>query len=195
VRYLLYCFLLLAPLCARAEFLDCVFFDGFENAGTTDAAALAALEVHNCARKTVTPAAVPAIPMLTWDSTVATTAQVWANGCTYAHGGLNGYGQNIYAAASTDPGFTATFTDAALAWASEEPYYNYAANTCNTANPPNTAGTCGHYTQEVWRTTTQLGCGLKVCTTNSPFPPPFTTWHFIVCDYNLPGNFVGQKPY
>ena len=183
------------PLFAHAVFLDCVFFDGYENPGTTDSAALGALEVHNCARKTVTPAATTPEPMMTWSATVASPAQVWANNCTYAHGNLSGYGQNIYAAASTDPGFTATLTDATLAWVSEEPYYNYAANTCNTANPPNTAGTCGHYTQVVWSSTTQLGCGLKFCTTNSPFGPPFTNWYFIVCDYNPPGNFSGQRPY
>ena len=183
------------PLFAHAVFLDCVFFDGYENPGTTDSAALGALEVHNCARKTVTPAASTPIIPLTWDATVASTAQSWANGCAYGHGGQNGYGQNIYAAASTDPNFTATLADAALAWASEEPYYTYSNNTCNTANPPNTAQTCGHYTQVVWSSTTQLGCGLKFCTTNSPFGPPFTNWYFIVCDYNPPGNFTGQRPY
>jgi hypothetical protein len=195
MRSVLFCLLFLLPLSAQAVFLDCVFFDGFENPNTTDTAALGALEVHNCARKTVDPPASTPIQSLTWDATVASTAQTWANGCNYAHGGQNGYGQNIYAATSTDPNFTATLTDAADAWASEEPYYNYAANTCNTANPPNTAGTCGHYTQVVWNSTTQLGCGLKFCTTNSPFPGfPNPDWYFVVCDYNPAGN-NGSRPY
>jgi len=179
------------PLFAHAVFLDCVFFDSYENPGTTNSAALGTLEVHNCARKTVTPAASTPIAPLTWNATVASTAQDWANNCTWAHGDHVGLGQNIYAAA----GFTPTLADAALNWASEEPYYTYASNTCNTANPPNTAGTCGHYTQVVWSTTTQLGCGLQFCTTGSPFGASFPNWYMIVCDYNPPGNWVGQWPY
>lgn len=188
-RYLPCLLALLLPFSAHAVFLDCLFFDGLENMGTTDVEALGALEVHNCARNTVIPAATPAEPMLTWNATVAATAQTWADGCTYAHGGQNGYGQNIYAAASTDPGFTATLSDAALSWASEEPDYNYASNTCSGAQ-------CGHYTQMVWSSTTQLGCGLKFCTKNTPFDPKvFPHWYLIVCDYNPAGNITGQRPY
>src|SRR5262249_55447621 len=113
---------------AHAEFLDCLFFDGYENPGTTDAAALGTLEVHDCARKSVAPAASTPIASLTWDATIAGTAQDWANNCTWAHGDHVGLGQNIYAAA----GFTPTLADAALDWVSEEPYYDYASNTCNT---------------------------------------------------------------
>lgn len=194
MRHFICCLLLLLPLSAHAAFLDCVFFDGFENPGTTNAAQLAALEVHNCARKTVDPAASSPIAQMTWNTTVASAAQTWANGCNYAHGGVNGYGQNIYAGASTDPNYQATLADASLAWVGEQPYYNYAANTCNTANPPNAARTCGHYTQAVWNATTQLGCGLKYCTTNTPFGPNFPNWYFIVCDYNPAGN-NGGRPY
>lgn len=189
MRYVLYCLLLLAPLCARAEFLDCVFVNGYENAGTADAAALAALEVHNCARKTVSPAASTPIAPMTWNATAASTAQSWANGCAYGHGGLNGYGQNIYAAASSGPGVTKTLSDAALLWASEEPYYNYSANTCAAGK------VCGHYTQMVWSSTTQLGCGLKFCTTGSPWGASFPNWTFVVCDYNPEGNWIGDRPY
>jgi hypothetical protein len=192
MRRFVYFLLLLLPLSAHAEFLDCLYFNGFENAGTTDAAQLEALSVHNCARKTVSPAANPPIPEMTWNATVASTAQAWANGCAYGHGGLNGYGQNIYASTSSDPNFQATLSDAAYSWADEEPYFNYAANSCSAPNPP---GTCGHYTQVVWRSSTELGCGLKYCTTDSPFGPDFPNWYFIVCDYNPPGNFNNNLPY
>ncbi len=185
MRNLFFGLLLLLPLSAHAVFLDCVFFDGMEDQGTTDSAALAALQVHNCARKTVDPAASSPIPSLVWDTTVASTAQLWANGCVYQHGGLNGYGQNLYVDAG---GPTPSFAVAANSWASEQLDYDYATNTC--------AGTtCGHYTQMVWSTTTQLGCGQAYCTTNSPFGSSFPNWNFIVCDYNPPGNYVGQYPY
>lgn len=176
---------LVAPIPAHAVFLDCLFFDGLERTGTTDAASLGALEVHNCARKTVIPAASPSIPMMTWSSTAAQAAQSWANGCTFAHGGASGYGQNIYAAA----GITPTFTDATRDWAGEQAYYNYATNGCASGKQ------CGHYTQMVWRSTTQVGCGQTMCTANSPFGAQFPTWYFIVCDYSPPGNYSGQRPY
>ena len=193
MRRVLFALLALAlamPLTARAAFLDCLFFDGYDSAetyGGTDISAAQArsgLEVHNCARKTVVPAATSPIPVLAWDATVASSAQAWADNCAYGHGGHVGYGQNIYAAA----GFTPTLADASFAWASEQPYHDYGSNTCAVGK------VCGHYTQMVWRTTTQVGCGQASCSTNSPFPT-FPIWHFIVCNYAPPGNYIGQKPY
>lgn len=67
---------------ARAVFLDCVFLDGFENLGTNDAGQVAAVQEHNCARKTVIPAAATPIPSMTWSTAAATVAQNWANGCS-----------------------------------------------------------------------------------------------------------------
>lgn len=188
--------LLLAPIAVHAEFLDCVFFDGFQSAGALTGSAISAadaragLDLHNCARKTVDPAPTTPMPMLTWDSTAASTAQAWANGCTYAHGGHAGYGQNIYADAGLGTHYIpATLAGASLSWASEEPNFNYTSNTC-------VGGQCGHYTQMVWSTTTKVGCGQKACTTGSPFVGfPSPNWNFIVCDYAPPGNYTGQKPY
>lgn len=185
MRNLFCVFLFIVPLSAHAVFLDCVFFDGVEDQGTTNSAALAALRVHNCARKTVVPAAGSPIPSLVWSTTVASAAQSWANGCMYEHGGANGYGQNLFVNAG---GATPTFATAANYWVSEQSAYDYASNTC--------AGQmCGHYTQMVWSTTTQIGCGQAYCTTNSPFGLAFPNWNFIVCDYNPPGNYSGNKPY
>jgi len=175
------------PTPARAAFLDCLFNAGFEDAGTTNAQPLAALQLHNCARRTVVPAAATPIAPLTWSSETASVAQTYANACVYGHSHLPGYGENIYAAA----GFTPTMKSAVTAWLGEQPYYNYANNTCSApANP----GTCGHYTQAVWDTTTQVGCGLSYCTKNSPFGSNFPNWYFVVCDY-LPAGNDGSRPY
>jgi hypothetical protein len=139
------------------------------------------------------PAPSPALPPLAWSSTVATTAQAWADRCTYAHNTTEiralGYGENIAAStASQSPAYIVGL------WASEAPFYDYASNTCDTADPANVARTCGHYTQLVWRSTTVVGCGFRTCTTGSPFGGS-GTWHFWVCDYAPPGNYVGQRPY
>ncbi len=140
------------------------------------------------------PAPSPALSPLSWSDTVASRAEAWANGCVYMHDVTQlhdlGYGENI--AAATPPGSLTTAQVVGL-WASEAPYYDYATNTCNTANPPNPWGTCGHYTQLVWRSTTVVGCGFRTCSTGSPWGSG--SWDYWVCDYAPAGNYVGERPY
>jgi len=176
-----------------AVFEDCLFFESFENTGVatqpnpgnpnyTAATALGILKAHNCARKTVVPAANPPMPSLVWSSSLATTAQNWANQCQWQHSGTPGLGENLAATA----GFQYTPEALVKAWTSEIADYNYANNTCS--------GVCGHYTQVVWRTTTEVGCGYTACTMGSPFPG-FSNWNYYVCNYTPPGNWIGQRPY
>jgi len=129
------------------------------------------------------PAPNPPLSPLCYSASVATTAQGWADGCRFMHNaGRGNLGENIYAV--TGAAFPTTPTDAVTSWSAEAQYYDYATNSCSAPNPP---GTCGHYTQVVWRDTGTVGCGIQVCTTNSPFAG-FTTWTFVVCDYQPPGN-------
>ena len=48
---------------------------------------------------------------------------------------------------------------------------------------------CGHYTQVVWRNTTEIGCGVATCKEGA------LTWDIWICNYAPPGNIAGQKPY
>ncbi len=141
----------------------------------------------------------PALAPLGWSSTVADRAQAWAAGCDYRHdtSALRalGYGENI--AAAYPPGSIGTADVVEGLWGGEAPFYTYATNTCDAANPANSAQTCGHYTQLVWRGTTVVGCGFTTCTAATwPFssgtPGP---WDYWVCDYAPPGNWIGQRPY
>lgn len=137
---------------------------------------------HNVARAGVMPAPTTPMPPLTWDTTVAATAQAWANTCQWKHSG-GSYGENIFA----DTG--QSNSQAVVAdWVSEKKNYTYSTNTCT--------GVCGHYTQVVWAKSLRLGCGVKQCTTGSPFGS-FNggKWNFWVCNYDPAGNFSGQKPY
>ncbi len=65
------------------------------------------------------------------------------------------------------------------AWGNEKPDYFYAKNKCKPRKM------CGHYTQIVWKTTKKVGCAKIIC-------DEMDVW---VCNYDPPGNWIGQKPY
>jgi pathogenesis-related protein 1 len=158
------------------------------------------VNAHNAVRSNPStvggsPAPSSALTMLSWSEIVAARAQAWADGCVYMHNTPElrslGYGENI--AAASPPGSVTTAHVVAGMWGSEAPFYDYATNTCDEANPANSAHTCGHYTQLVWHSTSVVGCGHRTCTTGSPFGSG--SWDYWVCDYAPPGNYVGQRPY
>ncbi|UXI69830.1 CAP domain-containing protein [Tahibacter amnicola] len=187
MRYLLAVLSLALPAGASAVFMDCIAIDGFENTvATAPANWRSHVMLTNCARRTALPAAVPALPVMRWDTALAATAQAYADQCRWQHSGAPGLGENLNAAAQT-VGFPGNQETASVTnWASEAAQYNYAANSCS--------GVCGHYTQLVWRSTTAVGCGLRNCTSGSPFAN-FPNWTIVVCNYSPPGNFTGQRPY
>ncbi|GMY38833.1 pathogenesis-related protein 1-like [Fagus crenata] len=129
------------------------------------------LTAHNAARAEV------GVPALTWDDTVASYAQNYANqrigDCNLVHSG-GPYGENL-AGSSGD----LTGTDAVNLWVGEKPNYDYNSNSC-------VGGECLHYTQVVWRNSVRLGCAKVRCNSGGTF---------IGCNYDPPGNYVGQKPY
>jgi hypothetical protein len=140
---------------------------------------------HNEARAGVMPVPSTPLPDMSWSASTAAAAQAWADQCNWSHNTMNGmYGQNLYASAGSGPPSPQDVVDS---WVSEDADYDYASNSCSS--------TCGHYTQVVWRNSTQVGCAIKECTTGSPFGSSFPTWYIVVCNYLPPGNFVGQKPY
>jgi pathogenesis-related protein 1 len=142
---------------------------------------------HNQVRAMV-QTSVP-LPALTWQPKLAAAAAAWVAKCQNTDGipqlidhnpgrsdGQPYYvGENIFAS-----GGNATAQQAVMSWASEGANYNYATNTCS-------GGTCGHYTQIVWRTTLEIGCAKGNC-------PGIQYPSSIVCDYG-PGGNSGGKPY
>jgi hypothetical protein len=154
--------------------------NGGNGGGGTESAAVSGITAaHNAARAAVSPPAAAPIPPLTWSDTVAATAQAWANNCHFMHSGGK-YGENIYASSGTS-----TPAQVVDSWVAEKANYDYATNQCK--------GVCGHYTQVVWAASLRLGCGVAQCTQNSPFGSG--NWELWVCNYDPPGNFVGQRPY
>lgn len=155
------------------------------NAGTDFAREM--ISAHNTIRISASPTPNPALPVLTWSDSVAATAQAWADQCKFEHnpnlGNLK-LGENIFAATPQ----STTTAGVVQSWGSEASFYDYGTHSCAPGKQ------CGHYTQIVWRSTTQVGCATKVCNKNSPFSG-FTQWQLWVCDYSPPGNYSGQRPY
>ncbi len=128
------------------------------------------------------------VPDLTWSNELAASSQQWAdqmaqNGCRMQHSTTT-HGENIYYAgpAQRSDGTSApqkiTAQKVVDAWGNEVQYYDYASNTCHSV--------CGHYTQVVWKSTTEVGCGMATCNNKAQI------W---ICQYNPRGNMVGQRPY
>ncbi|KAG7546176.1 CAP domain [Arabidopsis suecica] len=120
------------------------------------------------------------LPPLVWDVKIASYATWWANqrryDCSLTHS-TGPYGENLFWGSGSD--FTSTF--AVESWTVEAKSYNHMTNTCEGD------GMCGHYTQIVWRETRRLGCARVVCENGAGV--------FITCNYDPPGNYVGEKPY
>ena len=131
------------------------------------------LDAHNVARAEV------GVGPITWDNTVAAYAQNYANqriaDCSLVHS-AGPYGENI---AWGSPSLTAT--EAVNLWVTEKSDYDNNSNTCATGR------TCGRYTQVVWSRSVRLGCARVQCNNNKGW--------FVTCNYDPPGNYVGQRPY
>ena len=69
--------------------------------------------------------------------------------------------------------------DAAKAWETEKRFYKGGKLTESNWYDS------GHYTQMVWRNTGEVGCAKSLCDGNM----------IVVCNYNPPGNYLGEAPY
>jgi len=148
--------------------------DGWRTFGPSHSAASISREMltaHNAVRARVN------VPPLAWSDRLAVVAQQWASRLLrerqFYHRPHSQFGENLFeisGARSTPAGVVA-------GWASEARDFNYRANTCR--------GACGHYTQLVWASTREVGCGVARLKDRE-------VW---VCNYDPPGNWVGQRPY
>ncbi len=127
------------------------------------------LESHNTYRQ------LHGVGPLVWSDTVAASAQAFINTCPASHSGAQ-YGENLAWAT-----YSASLSSVVTWWYSEEVDYDY-------ANPGFSPAT-GHFSQVVWKGTTELGCAYNDGCTSGMYQGSHTAW---VCQYNPPGNYTGQ---
>ncbi|XP_065724863.2 Golgi-associated plant pathogenesis-related protein 1-like [Drosophila suzukii] len=82
----------------------------------------------------------------------------------------NGYGENLYWTSLTNP----NPADVVRAWYNEISEYNW--------NYPSFSKQTGHFTQLVWKSTSELGVGVARRGDDI----------YVVCNYNPPGNIKNQ---
>lgn len=137
------------------------------------------LQLHNKARADV------GVGPLMWSKTLAIYAQEWADHLAsttcqlehrpHADKWKQEYGENLYMGTA---GYYSV-ADAVKAWEDEKVYYR--GEPLNSSNWNDS----GHYTQVVWDNTKEVGCAKTACKGNI----------IVVCNYDPPGNVLGQKPY
>jgi len=132
---------------------------------------------------------------LTWDPVAADVAYKYATACVYAH---NADRSDQYIAAGyvcpndqwSDCSYTLgeNIAEGTTGYYSLSDFVDLWVGENKTFLPPSGSGcplygdgtcNCGHYTQVMWSSTFQVGCGLASC----------SGMDFLVCDYNVPGNF------
>jgi len=124
------------------------------------------------------------VPALTWSSNLATHAQQWANhlasqGGRLVHSQGQGEGENLWGGTAGAFGYTQMVD----MWGGEKQYFR-AGTFPNVSSTGNWAAV-GHYTQMIWRNTTQVGCATARGGSND----------VLVCRYSPAGNVMGQRVY
>lgn len=135
------------------------------------------LNAHNSYREEV------GVPPLSWSDSLASHAQEWANHLaadkSFEHNKPDGEGENLWEGTSG----SYSFTQMVEGWGNEKKDFVMGKfpDVSNTGDWSDV----GHYTQIVWRNTTQVGCAFAETNGNT----------ILVCRYNPQGNVDGQQPY
>lgn len=146
-----------------------------------------ALSKHNGYR------AIHRSPSMTISSSANNTAQTWAQYLaakgSFKHSAdnrRNNAGENLYVYYTTAPSISSDSlaNTAVKSWYDEVKAYNY--------NSPGFSSATGHFTQVVWKSSTQLGCG-AARGTKTMNGTKFNAF-YVVCHYVPAGNVQGQFP-
>ncbi|CAG2165172.1 unnamed protein product [Oppiella nova] len=101
-------------------------------------------------------------------------------GLSHGHAGLKDYGENLYWAGNSQD-VMGNCQSAINSWYNEVSQYNY--------DTTGFSGATGHFTQLVWKSTTNVGCAR--CYGKEPGGQWYET--YVVCNYKPAGNIVGDQ--
>ncbi|XP_057802705.1 basic form of pathogenesis-related protein 1-like [Salvia miltiorrhiza] len=131
------------------------------------------VNAHNVARATV------GVGPLVWNETLTQYAREYAHvrsaDCAMQHSD-GPYGENLAAGS-----WNVSAKEAVDMWLDEKPLYDE-----NTGDCIGGGLDCRHYTQVMWGDSKCLGCAHTHCPDG---------WTFITCNYDPPGNYIGERPY
>lgn len=137
----------------------------------------AILAAHNKLRAEV------GVPPLRWSDKLAQGAAQWAKTVAalnrMQHSGTSSIGENLAVMWGGDPSLTQMLG----IWSSEK--VQFQPGVFPQVSRTGDENAVMHYSQMVWRGTTEVGCGVA----NSGKS------NFLVCWYSPQGNFIGQAPY
>lgn len=150
-----------------------------QQAAAQDSIATELLAAHNRYRVEVS------VSPLVWSETLAGHAQEWADhlasagGDSLQHSQGTDEGENLWL--GTADRFS--YADMVDSWGDEKQYFQPGMfpEVSSTGNWSDV----GHYTQLIWRDTTEVGCGVATAGGND----------ILVCRYDPPGNYMGRRVY
>ncbi|TYJ58438.1 hypothetical protein B9479_000644 [Cryptococcus floricola] len=109
---------------------------------------------------------------VTWNDDLASYAATAAAKCDMQHTG-GPYGENLASGVGGGYDVTAGFQS----WADEASSYD---------------GSASHFTQVVWKATTEIGCATSSCADGTIFTGYGSDSLYLVCEYNPAGNVIGE---
>jgi pathogenesis-related protein 1 len=141
------------------------------------------LAVHNQARKAL------GVAPLVWSQDLAGFAQQWAEKCAadncrlghrpYAGKWKQLYGENCAMNYGEKYGAKAPAVQGCYQWLAEKKFYKRKKQGSDWYKT-------GHYTQMVWRKSTEMGVGVAKCRNGG---------YIVVANYNPAGNMIGETAY
>ncbi|CAD6564156.1 MAG: hypothetical protein TREMPRED_003894 [Tremellales sp. Tagirdzhanova-0007] len=118
---------------------------------------------------------------VTWNNTLANYASTVANKCINKEVPGGPYGENM--AWGVGNGFN--ISRGFASWANEVHDYDW--------SKPGFSLDTGHFTQVVWKSTSQIGCATASCPDGTIYSGEGQNSVFIVCEYYLAGNVEGDN--
>jgi uncharacterized protein YkwD len=134
------------------------------------------------------------VARLSWNSTLAASAKAYAQECFWGHSshadrnpdaGYQSVGENLTFTTQRLSAFGAE--TAVQLWIDERVDWDFGMNVGD-----GDFAAYGHYTQVVWHSTEQVGCGAAYCSNVENIGNSGTV---VVCRYGPAGNYTGRAPY